>query len=443
MVPLDLEVIPAHVGIEVVIPAKARIRNFCAGTRMTEIEKNDPSHPANRFARQGELPDLLSSLRVAIIHYWWVKFRGGERVVEALAGMFPQADIFTLLLDPEALPPWLRARKITTSFLQSIPGIKSHYRKFLPLFPLALEQFDLKDYDLVISSESGAAKGVLTRPHTCHICYCHTPMRYIWDMYSQYRGGEGMGPFSRLVFSLSAHYLRLWDYAAAARVDYFVANSENVADRIFKHYRRRATVINPPVAVSAGFISSQVEDYYLVVGQLVDYKRVDLAIEACNRLGRPLRIIGEGEEYPRLRRLAGPTVEFLGHVPDQEVRENYARCRALLFPGEEDFGIVPVEAQSFGRPVIAFGRGGALETVVGSFPKDPCLPETSTGVFFGEQSAHSLAESIRFFESNESRFSPAFIRGRAGRFDESRFKNQLGAFISDKVLEFRNGQIDG
>jgi glycosyltransferase involved in cell wall biosynthesis len=307
---------------------------------------------------------------------------------------------------------------------------------------LALEQFDLNDYDLVISSESGAAKGVLTRPHTCHICYCHTPMRYIWDMYHQYRAKPGMGAVARLIFSVAAHYMRLWDYAAAARVDYFVANSRNVAARIGKHYRREATVINPPVDVSAGHISPKVEDYYLVVGQLVDYKRVDLAIEACNRLGRPLRIIGEGDEFERLRRLAGPTIEFLGHLSDQELRENYARCRALLFPGEEDWGIVPVEAQSFGRPVIAFGRGGALETVVGGFPQDPLAPEASTGVFFSEQSADSLAAAVRFFESNQSRFSPAVIRLHAERFDASRFKAEMRAFIGARMLEFRNKHVE-
>jgi len=401
----------------------------------------------NYAARDDELPDVLCKLRVAIVHYWFVKFRGGERVVETLAEMFPQADIFTLVLDPKTLPPSLRSRKFTTSFLQKVPGIRCHYKKFLLLFPLALEQFNLDEYDLVISSESGPAKGVLTRPHTCHICYCHTPMRYVWDMYHQYRAGKGMGLVSRSIFGLTAHYMRLWDFSAAARVDHFVANSRNVSARIFKHYRRLATVINPPVMVSAGYISSKVEDYYLVVSQLVDYKRVDLAIEACNRLRRPLRIIGEGEEYARLRDLAGPTVEFLGHLPDQEVRENYARCRALLFPGEEDFGIVPVEAQSFGRPVIAFGQGGALETVVGGFPSDSFTPESSTGVFFAEQSAESLADAIRFFESNETRFSPAFIRHQAERFDASRFKADMRAFINAKMLEFspkdhRKGETD-
>jgi glycosyltransferase involved in cell wall biosynthesis len=381
-------------------------------------------------------------LRVALVHYWFVRRRGGERVVETLAEMFPQADIFTLVLDRKALPPSLRSRKITTSFLQKIPGMARHYKKFLPLFPLALEQFNLDEYDLVISSESGPAKGVLTRPHTCHICYCHTPMRYVWDMYHEYRAEKGMGIVARSVFSLAAHYMRIWDFAAAARVDHFVANSQNVAARIFKHYRRKATVIHPPVAVSAGHISPVVEDYYLVVSSLVNYKRVDLAIEACNRLQRPLRIIGDGAEYARLRGLAGRTVKFLGHLPDQEVRENYAHCRGLLFPGEEDFGIVPVEAQSFGRPVIAFGRGGALETVIGGLPTSPFAPEFSTGVFFAEQSAESLADAIRFFESIEAHFSPAFIRRNAERFDVSRFKSEMLTFISLKMLQFKNRQLE-
>jgi len=407
---------------------------------------DDAKRPEEDSSESGQTqgaqkPDPLASLRVAIVHYWFVKLRGGERVVEALADIFPQADLFTMVLDPDALPPSLRSRNFTTSFLQKMPGVKLHYKKLFPLFPLALEEFNLDDYDLVISSESGAAKGVLTRPRACHICYCHTPMRYIWDMYHQYRAKPGMGGVARLVFSLSAHYMRLWDYAAAARVDYFVANSQNVAGRIGKHYRRKATVINPPVDVCAGYISPEVDDYYLTVGQLVDYKRVDLAIEACNRLRRPLRVIGEGEEFERLRTLAGPTVKFLGHLPDQELRENYARCRALLFPGEEDFGIVPVEAQSFGRPVIAFGRGGALETVVGGFPTDPVAPEASTGVLFAKQSAESLAAAIRFFESNESRFSPTLIRHHAERFEVSRFKAEMRAFIGARMLEFRNKRI--
>jgi len=380
----------------------------------------------------------LSRLRVALVHYWLVRRRGGERVLEALAEMLPQADVFTLVVDRASLKDSLRSHKITASFLQRFPFATRLYRKFLPLFPLALEQFRLDEYDLVISSESGPAKGVITSARTCHICYCHSPMRYLWDMYHRYRNAGGVGRFGRAPFSLSAHYVRLWDLATASRVDYFVANSQHVASRIRKHYRRDAHVIHPPVAVSAGYISSTIEDYYLVVGQLVDYKRADLAIEACNRLGRPLRVVGDGAEYRRLRRLAGPSVKFLGFLPEAALREHYANCRAVLFPGEEDFGIVPVEAHSYGRPVIAYGRGGVLETVQGFFPGDPVVPESCTGVFFAEQSVDSLVEAMRVFESVESRLSPAWIRAQVRRFDVPRFKAEMAAFVIDKMAEFHD-----
>jgi glycosyltransferase involved in cell wall biosynthesis len=381
--------------------------------------------------------DSLAQLRVALVHYWFVRRRGGERVVEALAEMFPQADIFALVMDSSWRETLFRGRRVTTSFLQRLPGAKRWYRKLLPLFPLALEQFRLDDYDLVISTESGPAKGVLTRAKTCHICYCFTPMRYLWDMYHSYRTGKGMGAVSRAFFTLSAHYVRLWDLAAAARVDYFATLSHHVAARIRKHYRREAAVIYPPVAVSAGYLAPAVEDYYLIVSPLVAYKRVDLAIEACNRLGRPLRIIGDGEEYRRLRRLAGPSVTFLGYVSDQVVRENYACCRALLFPGEEDFGIVPVEAQSFGRPVIAYDGGGVRETVLGLRPGELAGAERSTGVFFSNQSVESLVEAMRFFEAVEARFSPGFIRQHVQRFSRDRFKREMGAFVAERLAEFR------
>lgn len=376
-------------------------------------------------------------LRVAIVHYWLVNRRGGERVVEALADMFPQADLYTLVADPAALSPSLRRHSLTTSFLQHLPGSGRFHRYLLPLYPFALEQFDLRDYDLILSSESGPAKGIITSSECCHVCYCSTPMRYLWDLYHDYRNGHE-ARVSRLAFSLVAHYVRLWDFASASRVDYFIANSSNVAGRIRKHYRREAAVIYPPVSLSHGYISEDLEDYYLTVGQLVDYKRVDLAIEACNRLQRKLRVIGDGEQYKQLRRLAGPTVEFLGSVDDHTVFENYARCRALLFPGEEDFGIVPVEAQSCGRPVIAYGRGGALESVTGFFPGGTPMPKDSTGIFFANQSVDSLLEAMLAFESVESRFSPTHIRAQVGRFDLPRFNQEMYAFIKTRLEDFRS-----
>jgi glycosyltransferase involved in cell wall biosynthesis len=387
---------------------------------------------------QGIAP--LQKLRVAIVHYWFVSRRGGERVVEAMAKMFPGADLFFLVMDPEKLPASLQGRSIKTSFLQKIPGSRRWHRHMLPLYPLALEQFDLREYDLVLSSESGPAKGVLTNAQTCHVCYCHSPMRYLWDFYHGYRKGHSLGMLSRPVFSLASHYLRMWDAASAQRVDHFVANSRNVAARIRKHYRRESTVIHPPVNVRAGYVASRADDYYLCVGQLVDYKRVDLAIEACNRLGRRLRIVGEGEGYRRLRRQAGHTIEFCGALSDEHLSEEYAHCRALLFPGEEDFGIVPVEAMSFGRPVVAYDRGGARETVNGFYAESPASAGNCSGVFFREQAAESLMEAMLALEGAESEFSPFLIKQSVERFDESLFRSGLANFLEEKLPE---GRSDG
>jgi glycosyltransferase involved in cell wall biosynthesis len=380
----------------------------------------------------------LSKLRVAIVHYWFVGRAGGERVVEALAEIFPQADLFSLVADHSTLAPILQNRKLQTSFLQRIPGAKTLHRHFLFLHPLALEQFDLSDYDLVISSESGPAKGVITSPRTCHICYCHSPMRYIWDMYPEYR--RAMKFPVNAVFALTAHYLRLWDHASASRVDYFVANSRFIASRIRKYYGRESIVIHPPVEVSAGKIagkmSAQPGGYYLAIGRLVEYKRFDLAIAACTKLGRRLKIIGSGPQEKVLRRMAGPTVEFLGRVSDAELRKNLAGCRALLFPGEEDFGIVPIEAQSFGKPVIAYASGGVLETIRGIFPNEAGL-ENPTGVFFQERSVSGLTEAMVEFESREREFHPEIIRQHSLQFDSAIFKQRMSEFIASAVRDFR------
>lgn len=377
-------------------------------------------------------------LKVALLIYWLVTHGGGEQVMAVLAEMFPQADLFCLVADPATLSDSLRHHRLTTSFLQHIPGSRRWHKHFLPLQPFALEQLDLSGYDLVISLESGPTKGVLTHTETCHICYCLTPMRYLWDFYPEYR--RHLGPVVRSVFSIAAHYLRMWDVTSAARVDYFGAISQTVASRVRKHYRRDSSVIYPPVNVSAGYLSQEQDDYYLIAGRLVDYKRVDLAIGACNQLKRRLRIIGKGDQYQSLRRLSGPTVEFLGHADDATLRDNYAHCRALLFPAEEDFGIVPVEAQSFGRPVLAFGRGGALETVIGLASDDARSPATSTGIFFQEQSAECLADAILRFESIEREFSPEFIRSHALRFAVPRFKEEMYEFIDECLFNHRLGQ---
>jgi glycosyltransferase involved in cell wall biosynthesis len=305
------------------------------------------------------------------------------------------------------------------------------------LFPLALEQFDLRNYDLVISSESGPAKGVITSPQTLHINYCHSPMRYIWDMYPEYMSGKEMKGLTRLIFMIVTHYMRTWDLASASRVDSFVANSTNTAARIRKHYRRESVVIHPPVDVASGYVADTIGDYYLTIGRLVDYKRTDLAVEACTRLQRPLRVVGVGPQFKRLKSLAGPTVEFLGQVSEAQKHEQYAHCRGILFPGEEDFGIVPVEAHSFGRPVIAYGRGGSLETIQGPFVGEEAIDSSCNGIFFGEQSVDCIANAILAFEASEQAFSPTTIARGAAGFSKDRFKQEMADFVAAHIEEFR------
>ncbi len=327
-------------------------------------------------------------MRVAIIHYWLVGMRGGERVLEQLCLMFPEADIFTHVVDHEKISPLLKRHKITETFIGRLPGAKKHYQKYLALMPRALEELDLTGYDLVISSESGPAKGVIPPPDATHICYCHSPMRYIWDQYHAYR--EGLGGPMRLAFGWLAPRLRTWDVISANRVDHYVANSSFVARRIQRCWRREAEVVHPPVDLEA-FVPGPPpgpDAPYLFLSELVPYKRPDLAVLACKALDRPLTVVGRGPEMERLKRLAGPRTEFLGRAEDGAMRGLYQQCRALLFPGVEDFGIVPLEAMACGRPVIAYGRGGALDTV----------RDRETGLLFREQSAEGLAEAIQRFE---------------------------------------------
>jgi len=376
-------------------------------------------------------------LRVAIVHHWLATYTGAERVISALLDLFPQADLFALVANEEVTARFA-PRRVTTSFLQRVPGSRRYHRYMLPLYPFALEQFDLRGYDLVISSESGPAKGVITSVDTLHISYCHSPMRYIWDQYQGYTNGKDMSGLARLVFKVVAHYVRMWDLATASRVDYFIANSHNSKARIWKYYRREAAVIHPPVDVTVGHVADSIEDYYLAVSRLVDYKRVDLAVEACNRLKRPLRIVGVGPQYKRLKALAGPTVEFLGELTDAQKNDQYSRCRALLFPGEEDFGIVPVEAHSFGRPVIAFGRGGALETIQGPFAGEAAIKSSCNGILFHEQTTDSVVNAVRTFEASEQAFSPATIASSAGRFSTDRFKLEMADLVAAYIHEFHN-----
>lgn len=359
-------------------------------------------------------------MRVAIIHYWLVGMRGGERVLEQLCLLFPEADIYTHACIPSNLSPLLRRHRITETFIARLPGGRRHYQKYLGLMPRALEELDLSGYDLVLSSESGPAKGVLTPVDVPHICYCHSPMRYIWDQYHGYR--DGLGPVGRLVFGQVATRMRLWDVASANRVDHFIANSHFVAARIARWWRRDAAVVHPPADLDAYRPSPLPgpDAPYLFLSELVPYKRADLAVEAARRLGRRLRVVGQGPELDRLRRSAPPGVEFLGRAPDDAMPGLYRDCRALLFPGVEDFGIVPLEAMASGRPVIAYARGGALDT----------LRDAETGVMFHDQTADALVAAITRFEREvEHTLDPARLAAHAARFSPEAFRAGIWAEI--------------
>ena len=363
-------------------------------------------------------------MKVALIHYWLVTMRGGEKVLEELCRLYPQADIFTHVVDRSKISSTITSHPITTTFIGRLPGAVRHYQKYLPLMPLALEQLDLRSYDLVISSESGPAKGVITGENTLHLCYCHTPMRYLWNMYHDYR--ESAGPLTRAMMAPTFKHLRQWDYASAARVDHFIANSTTVQRRIAKTYRRAADVIHPPVAVEQFSPTGDKKDFYLYCGQLVSYKRVDIAVQCFNRLGKKLVIVGEGREMGRLKRIAGTNIRFTGSQSPAQLRELYSSCRALIFPGEEDFGIVPVEAMASGCPVIAYNKGGVRDSV----------RDGSSGILYPDQSVDGLTAAVARFEREESRFLPGAIAAEAARFSSSRFREQMGALVERKMAEF-------
>jgi len=353
-------------------------------------------------------------MRTAIVHYWLLGMRGGEKVVEALCRMLPDADIFTLFYDPAQVSETIRSRQVTASYLNPL---RRFHRSLLPFMPSALESFDLRGYDLVLSSESGPAKGVLAPSTARHVCYCHTPMRYLWELYPAYLNEWTSSAWKRALMRPVARNLRLWDYASAARVDDFVANSENVRRRIWKTYRRESSVVHPPVDVEA-FFHRPPEDYFLAVSELVPYKRLDYAVRAFSKNGRRLRIAGDGPEYRRLKQSAG-NVEFCGRVSDADLRELYARCRAFLLPGEEDFGISTVEALASGKPVIALGRGGALETV----------PEGG-GVLYDDPSEAGLDRALAHFETVEAHFRAPDLQAWAGQFSEERFQEKMRRILA-------------
>ncbi len=370
-------------------------------------------------------------MKTAIVHDWLTGMRGGEKCLEILCELFPDADLYTLLHIKGKMSEQIEGMNIITSFLQKLPFVEKRYRYYLPIMPFAIERFDMSRYDLIISSSHCVAKGIVKRPATCHICYCHTPMRYIWDMYHHYFGNGRLGWLSRKAIPLFRDYLRKWDVSSADRVDYFITISENVLLRIKRHYNRESEIIYPPVNTDFFTPLGDDGDYYLMVTAFAPYKRIDLAIEAFNILGYPLKIIGTGQDEKRLKGIAMQNIEFPGWIPDQEIRGYYARCKAFIFPGEEDFGITPLEAQSAGRPVIAYGKGGALETVI-PIQKNDHRSLSPTGVFFYEQTVESLIEAVKYFEDNGSSFNKEKIREHARRFDRSIFKGRIEGVIRDK-----------
>ncbi len=367
---------------------------------------------------------MTSFKHIAIVHDWLVSMRGGEKVLEVLCELFPDATLFTLVHAKGKLSPVIERMNIKTSFIQKLPFGLSHYQHFLPLYPTAIEQFDLSDFDLVISSSHAVAKGVRVRNTSLHICYCYTPMRYIWDQYEDYFSKDRSSLTARIGMRVFLNYLRRWDVASSKRVHHFIAISKNVQERIKRIYGRESVVIYPPVDVQRFQLSHQNEGYYLIVSALVPYKRIDIAVEAFNQLGERLVIVGSGAEAQKLQKIAKKNIEFVGRASDEELSEYYAGCRALIFPGVEDFGIVPVEAMACGKPVIAFREGGAMETVV----------ENKSGIFFHEQNVISLQNAVQSFEKLS--FDASAIREYAMIFERAIFKQQIEKYISEKAREF-------
>jgi glycosyltransferase involved in cell wall biosynthesis len=357
-------------------------------------------------------------MHLTLVHDWLNQIGGAEDVLETLAEMFPAAPIYTSMYWPEKMPPAYRAWDIHTTWMDRLPGIHRHHQPYLPLYPLAFAGLDLSGYDVVLSNKSGFCHGVRTG-EAIHICYCLAPTRYVWD-FETYADREATSPALKTALRPLVSFLRRWDYRAAQRVDYFIAISREIQTRITRYYGRESVIIHPPVDTARFQPASTRDDYYLIVSRLIPYKRIDLAVRAFNQLGLPLIIAGDGRDREALEALAGPTVTFLGHVPDEDLPDLFARCRAYVLPGMEDFCIAPVQAQAAGRPVIAYGDGGALDTVI----------EGETGVFFREQTPDALANAIRTFDPNTA--DPNTCHANAERFAASVFREKLSQFIQDK-----------
>jgi glycosyltransferase involved in cell wall biosynthesis len=377
---------------------------------------------------------ILQSLRVALVHDWLTGMRGGEKCLEVFCEIFPQADIYTLLHIKGSVSPTIENRPIMTSWIQHLPWVNRKYRNYLPLFPRAIKSFSLKGYDLILSSSHCVAKGIRVDSRTLHIAYIHTPMRYVWEMYDVYFGKESTAGWpARAIMPAIRPFLQKWDIRSNDQVHYFLANSNHVCRRIKRYYNRSAEVIHPPVDTQIFDLFPEPKDYYLLVSALAPYKRVDLAIRAFNRIGKPLVIVGSGPLMTSLQKESGKNITWLGWQSSENLKKLYGECRAFIFPGEEDAGITPLEAQASGRPVIAFGRGGALETVVplGDFREGK--KDFFSGIFFPEQTEESLIEAVQELEGQVHLLNPEKIRAQALTFDRSVFKEKIIKSIIEKI----------
>lgn len=371
-------------------------------------------------------------MKIAIVHEWFVNYAGSEKVIEQLLNIYPDADLFSVVdFLPEKDRGFIHNKKVTTTFIQKLPFAKKKYRTYLPFMPFAIEQLDLSEYDLIISSAHAVAKGVLTGPDQVHISYVHSPIRYAWDLQHQYLKESGLTKGVKgLISKLILHYIRIWDYRTANGVDYFLANSKFISRRIKKVYGRNAQVVYPPVDISAFSLQTKKEDYYLTASRMVPYKKMDLIVEAFAKMpDKKLIVIGDGPDFEKIKAKAKSNVELLGYQSFEVLKTHMQNARAFVFAAEEDFGITPVEAQACGTPVIAFGKGGALETVI-----EVESPEQSTGIFFRKQNVDSVIEAVNKFEKNADKYNPIFIRENSLRFSPERFKKE----IEEIVLENRN-----
>lgn len=368
-------------------------------------------------------------MKIALVHDYLVQYGGAERVLEAFTEIFPNASIYTIVYDKESMHGVFSEKRIYTSYLQKFPFARKKHRFFPLLMPIAIEQFDFSDYDVVLSDSSSYAKGIITGPQTLHICYVHTPMRYAWDDCQKYTQDFDMLKFIKKLVPFAMNYIRMWDRVSAERMDVVIANSNFVAKRIKKYYGKDSIVIHPPVKIDDFYVSENTKEYFLMVGRLIAYKRHDIAIKAFNVLGLPLKIIGRGPELKRLKDLAGPNIEFLGRVSDKDLPKYYSECRAFIFPQEEDFGIVAIEAMASGKPLVAFRGGDITEH----------MEDEKMGVFFEKQTPEDIISAVK--KISNMKFDSKYIHSKSKQFEKEIFKRKIQLTVSSELEKYKNNNL--